>query len=127
MWIKNENKKNDDLKNTVKWAFFEGDFSKFANESSVSSERIKMQKQIKTKKEIVQVTHEFYCDNCGKFLGSSKEWDDGYYKEYGSFKNNLCINSRWYRYRKNLCDKCQNEFVAKLTKTLIELGYTKDR
>ena len=34
-----------------------------------------MQKQIKTKKEIVQVTHEFYCDNCGKFLGSSEEWD----------------------------------------------------
>lgn len=97
-----------------------------------------MQKQIKTKKEVMQVIHEFYCDNCGKFLGSSAEYDDGYYEELDSFENEINIsNSRgykksykeggWYRYKKNLCDKCQNEFVSKLTKTLIELGYTKDR
>lgn len=42
--------KNDDLKNTVKWAFFEGDFSKFAGESSVLSERKKCRNKSKLKK-----------------------------------------------------------------------------
>lgn len=51
-----------------------------------------MHKQIKRKKEIIKITHEFYCDNCGKFLGSSEEWDDGYYEELGSFENKLYIN-----------------------------------
>lgn len=106
--------------------------------SSISSERIKCISKLKEKKEIIKTTHEFYCDNCGKFLGSSEEWEDGYYEKFGSFENKLDIyNSRvhnkkykesgWYTYKKILCDKCQEEFVSKLAKTLLELGYKKDR
>ena len=38
--------------------------------SSISSERIKCISKLKEKKEIIKTTHEFYCDNCGKFLVS---------------------------------------------------------
>lgn len=49
------NPKNGGRKNTVKWAFFEGDFSKFADESSILSERINIYEFKSIKEEICRI------------------------------------------------------------------------
>ena len=65
--------------------------------------------------------HRFYCDDCGKFLGKSTEWDDGYYEEIGNFSTHYGC----HYIKKHLCDKCKDEFVSKLNQALTNLGFKK--
>lgn len=83
-----------------------------------------MQKTIKEMVEIEEVSHEFYCDECEKHLGTSIECDDGWYQDFGEFEIKIYING-WYHIKKCLCDKCRYEFVEKLKTDLYNLGFVK--
>ena len=65
--------------------------------------------------------HHFFCDDCGKFLGESKEWEDGYYEELGIFSTRYGS----YHIKKHLCDKCRDKFDDKIIQTLTDLGFQK--
>ena len=40
-----------------------------------------MEKVLEKEKLVKIITHEFYCDSCGKKIGKSIEFDDGYYEQ----------------------------------------------
>lgn len=48
----------------------------------------------------VIIEHSFYCDDCGKFLFTSTEYDDGYYEEPRSF------NIQHVKLKGHYCDEC---------------------
>lgn len=68
--------------------------------------------------------HDFFCDKCNKHLGSSTEYEDGYYEELGEFKLQLYV-SNWYSLHKHFCDDCRKEFVNNLIKVLTDMGFKK--
>lgn len=79
----------------------------------------------KTITEIIEVEeneHEFYCDECGKYIGTSYEYDDGWYDELGEFELACNING-WLRLKKCLCDKCAHEFINKVRTVLFDIGF----
>ena len=72
-------------------------------------------------------THKFYCDSCGKYLGSSEEYDDGYYNEICEFS--IDIHDRelgTYAIHKNFCNECKEKFLIKFRQILIENGFEGD-
>ncbi len=84
-----------------------------------------MEKHIEVKKNITINEIEFYCDDCGKFLGETEECDDGYYEEIGKFVVKFNFGG-WYKLEKHLCDACKEKEIAQIEKTLNELGFVKD-
>ena len=68
-------------------------------------------------------THKFYCDDCGEFIGSATEWDDGWYRELGEFDLKFHTPLGWYKLKKTLCDSCKEKVLNKLVYTLIEVGF----
>jgi hypothetical protein len=64
--------------------------------------------------------HKFYCDSCGKFLGSSKELPDCYFEKLGEYRQCFYVQEEnsWYKLEKNLCDDCKNNFNKKLIEVL---------
>ena len=91
----------------------------------------------KIKEEIVQRTsrtHEFYCDNCGEFLGSTIEYDDGYAPEINNYIASINIpldcnhgigaKSAYYSLNKHYCNSCLNDFISKIHNVLINFGFT---
>ena len=44
--------------------------------------------------------HTFYCDDCGKYLLTSQEYDDGYYEEPRTF------NIQHVKLKGHYCDEC---------------------
>lgn len=81
-----------------------------------------MKKTITEVVEVEETRHEFYCDECGKYLGVSYECDDGWYKRLGEFELNCYING-WLHFKKCLCDKCKYEFENKVRATLLDIGF----
>lgn len=77
-------------------------------------EKIKHEERV----EVVTV-HEFYCDDCGKFLGSSMELDDGYYAEIGA--------KSWkygdLKLKGHYCDKCMVKIGERIEETLRGFGF----
>ncbi len=84
-----------------------------------------MEKHINVKKIMNIDEVEFYCDDCGKFLGKSEEYDDGYYEKLGEFEVKFNFNG-WYKLEKHLCDECKEKETKKIEKSLKELGFVKD-
>ena len=85
-------------------------------------EKIIKKKQIKTK-----ILHEIYCDDCGKYLGTSEEYEDGYYEEDGKFEMGVYIPEYcWYHINKCFCEECKEKFVSKFRNTILELGFKQD-
>ena len=79
-------------------------------------------KKIKSTKQY----HTFYCDICGKKLGTSEEYDDGYYDEYGSFELSFYIKDYdWYKVKKHFCEKCKEKYATNLIETLKKYGFKK--
>lgn len=80
-----------------------------------------------TTKEITttETTHYFYCDGCSKELGHSSEYEDGYYSQIGKFEHHVYIGHR-YTFTKHFCPECEQEFVVKLQRILLKLGYKED-
>ena len=81
-----------------------------------------MEKVIERKIERVERGHDFYCDECGKYLGSSEEYDDGYYHEIGNFELKL-YTDKWLVLKKHYCNECRRKFLNKLNLILKELGF----
>lgn len=84
-----------------------------------------MEKEIKAvcKKELIK--HSFYCDECGEYLGTSEEYDDGWYHKFGEFELKFYVND-WYRLDKCLCDKCRDNFTENFISILKNIGFKKD-
>lgn len=70
------------------------------------------------------VTHEFYCDDCGKHLGTSEEYDDGWYDEIGMFQLVIPVDGRLHL-EKYLCDNCREKFLNDFKATLENMGFKK--
>ena len=60
---------------------------------------------------ITKRTHNFQCDNCNKFLGSSEEYDDGYYETFGNRTIAINLDKKKLEFKACLCDECYNEFI----------------
>jgi hypothetical protein len=78
-------------------------------------------KLIKTKK-----IHDFYCDDCGTFIESCTEYDDGYVANDCDFVHKVFVDDKWYILRKQLCYKCKEITFNKIKAALIDLGYKKE-
>ena len=75
---------------------------------------------------IIRTTHTFECDMCGKPLGTTLEWEDGYYAELGRYEKGYCVDGKWYRLKKNLCDECAELLTSKIVAAFKELGFEKE-
>ena len=81
-------------------------------------------KTVSTKTIEVRV-HSFYCDECGKYLGTSEEFDDGYFASFGDLLIDIYVGNR-YILKKCLCEDCTNKLREKIKLSLIELGFKED-
>ena len=84
-----------------------------------------MEKTIKEMVQVEKARHEFYCDECNKYLGTSEEYDDGWYKDIGQFELKIYIDG-WYYVDKCLCDDCKKSFIENLKVTLKNIGFEKE-
>lgn len=75
-------------------------------------------------REIKTYKHDFYCNNCNKYIGSSIESDTGWYQKYGEFKLRFYIDE-WYHISKCLCDDCKKLFIKKIKESLKNIGFEK--
>lgn len=84
-----------------------------------------MDKLEKVEKKCIELKHNFFCDNCGKELGSTVELEDGYYPELGEFELSFNLDG-WYKVKAHFCDQCRKEFIESLKTQLINMGFKKD-
>jgi len=76
--------------------------------------------------------HEFYCDLCGKKIGESVEFDDGYYEELNEVKFVIqnAYGSNRYSKKLHLCDICRplevEAFEGRYKAFCESLGLTKE-
>ena len=81
--------------------------------------------EIKTR-QIEDRTHHFYCDDCGTHIGSSCEYDDGWYQELGVFELHWLTPNGWYKLEKCLCNDCHDKFLTKVCSGLEAAGFELD-
>ena len=82
-----------------------------------------MEKTIESTRSRKEVVHEFYCDDCGEYLGKSEEYDDdGWYHVPNEVEVRFYLD-KWYNLKKVLCDKCKAKLFDKIDKSLKELGF----
>lgn len=84
-----------------------------------------MEKTKEVIKEVKIYEHSFYCDECGKYLGTSQEYEDGWYKDIGELEMKFYIDG-WYTIRKHLCGECRKSFISNLKVSLLNMGFKKD-
>ena len=73
------------------------------------------------------INHLFYCDRCGKHLGTVEEYDDGWYETLGEFEQSFFIRpDGWYRVEKCFCEDCKVAFLEELKTTLQSMGFELD-
>ena len=90
-----------------------------------------MEKTTKVSKTVVREEHSFYCDDCGKHLGTSQEYEDGYYQTFGEFEQSFCLKhsnmwngkSEWFELKKCLCDECKEKTLLRIKSALLDLGF----
>lgn len=71
--------------------------------------------------------HHISCDECGKHICDSKEYDDGYYEDPSGYEQTINTYYGWYVLRANLCAECRNKKNEALKKLLIDFGFEKER
>lgn len=86
-----------------------------------------METMKKVIKKVSQYEHSFYCDECGEYLGTSQEYEDGRYKVIGEFELSFYAGNEWYRIKKHLCDDCRKSFINNIKVNLTNLGFRKDK
>ena len=84
-----------------------------------------MEKIKEATKLIENAEHLFYCDDCGVFLGTTVEFDDGWCPKLGRFTLIIPIYDQRYEIKKCLCDECKEKFITRLTNMLIDIGFQK--
>lgn len=85
-----------------------------------------MEKQEKIEKKCIEIKHNFFCDNCEEYLGSTVEYEDGYYPELGEFNLSFNLPDGWYKAKGHFCNKCKEEFIESLKTKLVNMGFQKD-
>ena len=88
-----------------------------------------MDKIEKKKRKFIQtiIIHNFYCDNCNKFIKSIEEYNDGYVPTYDiDYKLRFNLSGKGFRMNKHLCDKCAKEQDLKIEEELLALGFEKE-
>ena len=78
-----------------------------------------------TTKKVEGYEHSFYCDECNEYLGTTEEYDDGWYEELGEFELSFYIDD-WYRVKKCLCHNCTVNFLSNLKNHLENIGFKRD-
>ena len=68
--------------------------------------------------------HNFFCDNCGKELGSSVEYDDGYYAQCGEYEQKIYIDD-WYEIKANYCKDCAEKKTQEIISAIKAIGFVK--
>ena len=72
-------------------------------------------------------THSFSCDDCGKYLGYTSEWSDGWYEELGEYEQSFFVEDvGWMMLHKTLCDDCAQKMTNKIVDTLKQFGFEED-
>lgn len=66
-----------------------------------------------------EIIHKIYCDDCGKCIATSEEYDDGYFYNPAEFSCKILS----YTYEKELCDECKEKFYTKLKNALLQIGF----
>ena len=86
-----------------------------------------MEKEEYKKVEKQECIHHFYCDCCEKHLGSSEEYEDGYYERFGVYHKHFFLDGvGWLNLDKCLCEECAEKFDAKILECLKELGFEEE-
>jgi hypothetical protein len=65
----------------------------------------------------IQITHEFYCDDCGKFLLKSNEYEDGYYDKPDKYY------IQHVKLKGHYCAECGTKRVNKVIEFARENGF----
>lgn len=68
-----------------------------------------------------KILHKIYCDECGKFITSSIQYDDGYFYNPSEFSCEIL----GYTFEKHLCEECKDKFYIKLGDALLKIGFKK--
>ena len=91
-----------------------------------------MEKKKEKEKLVKMITHEFYCDSCGKKIGKSIEFDYGYYEKVNEVEFVIQNNYGSNRYSKkmHLCETCYplevEAFEGRYKAFCKSLGLTKE-
>lgn len=85
-----------------------------------------MEKVISKEVKSILNIHNFYCDMCGKHLGCTEEYDDGYYARIGDYDLKFNVNSEWYRLHRNLCIECRAKMREGIIDGLLSMGFIKE-
>lgn len=89
----------------------------------------------RVKKEVrthIAQCHSFFCDECGKFLGESVEFADGYYEKFGQVPRpkmpleDRILGMRFKPAQTCLCDDCLAKKQDDVRKALIACGFVFD-
>jgi hypothetical protein len=81
-----------------------------------------MEKETRTTYQKELIEHSFYCDECERHLGTSKEFDDGWYQTFGEFQLRFKVDG-WYYINKHLCEHCRNNIISKIKSALKDIGF----
>jgi hypothetical protein len=83
-----------------------------------------MHKTESVTKTVTDTIHHFYCDGCGKLLGSTHEDQYGYYAGIGEFEIFWRVPDYGFiEFNKNFCEKCKQQFLDKLVTNLENIGF----
>lgn len=85
-----------------------------------------MEKVENKTRQIEDRTHHFYCDDCGAYIGSSHEYDDGWYQELGEFELHWFTPNGWYKLENYLCNDCRDKLLTKVCAELEAAGFEPD-
>ena len=74
----------------------------------------------------IKITHNFFCDGCNKLLGSSVEYEDGYYDHIGEYEHTVFFKHVGkFTINKCLCDNCRLALDKKIQQSMEDLGFTR--
>lgn len=85
-----------------------------------------MEKKRIHRKTISSTIHEFYCDDCGQYIGESTECDDGYYKKLGNVDLDVYIFAYCYELNKCLCNSCRKKLSSNIENNLFKMGFKRE-
>ena len=82
-----------------------------------------MEKITEITETITKNIHEFYCDECECFVGTSEEYPNGGYERLGTYELNVLTPDGLFKYYdKCLCATCMENFPAKVSQALEAIG-----
>lgn len=85
----------------------------------------RMEKIKTTIRKVEHNEHQFYCDDCNRYLGSTEENCDGYYSKLGELELDFYLADGWYIAKRCFCEDCKEKYLSRLQIALNELGFEK--